>query len=479
LFFSSRALDPSIPRLIVAGLSGGAGKTILTLGLCRHFVLNGLEVKPFKKGPDYIDAAWLGLAAGRQASNLDPFLMPPQALLSLFTSECAAARFGLIEGNRGLFDGKDTSGSYSTAELAKFLHTPVILVLDCTKMTRTVAAVVLGCRHFDPSLNLAGVVLNRTAGQRHRTIVRQCIEKYTDIPVVGILPKISPNPIPERHMGLVSDQECSQAQKILNTLGTIAKDCLDITKIMDIANSAPPLTFPESMAALAPIEEKPVRIGVIRDAALWFYYKENLDDLKKQGAELAELSLLSSAPWPEIHGLYLGGGFPETQARQLSENIIIRELVRQLANEGLPIYAECGGFMYLGDNLIYNEAVFPMAGVFPLQTMLCAKPQGHGYTISRVVRPNPFHPLGLEFTGHEFHYSKCVSPLSPDVSFALEMQRGCGIDTRKDGLILRNTFAAYTHLHAYGVPTWAKNFVLAARHYKQHAPFGHVPDFTA
>lgn len=450
----------------------------MTLGLCRNLVQAGLEVQPFKKGPDYIDAAWLSLAASRQASNLDPFLMPAEKLLSLFTTECASANFALIEGNRGLFDGKDTSGSYSTAELAKLLQTPVILVLDCTKMTRTVAAVVLGCRHFDPGLNLAGVILNRTAGQRHQTIVRQCIEKYTDIPVVGILPKISPDPIPERHMGLISDRECLWTHRTLDALAAIAGECLDLPKIMDIAGSAPnletPLQAPRAFAETADT----VRIGVIRDAALWFYYKENLDELRRHGAELVELSLLSPTEWSQIHGLYLGGGFPETQAAQLSENKLIRNLVRDLSAGGLPIYAECGGFMYLGESLIYDETVFPMAGVFPLQTMLCAKPQGHGYTVSRVVRANPFHPRGLEFTGHEFHYSKCVSPLSPDIAFALEMRRGCGIDAHRDGLIRRNTFACYTHLHAYGVPTWAENFVNAARFYK-HSSKGNVPDITA
>lgn len=403
--------------------------------------------------------------------------MPSHKLLALFSRQCTAADFALIEGNRGLFDGKDTSGSYSTAELAKLLKAPVVLVIDCTKMTRTVAPLVLGCRHFDSHLNLAGVVLNRTAGQRHRTILRQCVEKYTDVPVVGILPKISPDPIPERHMGLISDQECSQAQTILDSLAVVAGDCLDLTRIMDIASNAPHLETPPHQTLAPPDTSDPVRIGVIRDAALWFYYKENLEELETHGAQLVKLSLLAADPWPEIHGLYIGGGFPETQAAMLSDNSTIRNLVRDLAENGLPIYAECGGLMYLGKNLICNETVYPMAGVFPIQTMLCAKPQGHGYTVSRVVHPNPFHPLGLEFTGHEFHYSKCVSPLAQDISFALEMKRGHGIEARKDGLVRRNTFACYTHLHAYGVSTWAQNFIAAARHYK--AGPSHVPDITA
>lgn len=504
------------PRLILAGLSGGAGKTIISLGLCRALTDIGLRVQPFKKGPDYIDAAWLGLAARRETSNLDPFMMPADSLLRLFLRESASADMALIEGNRGLYDGKDTSGSCSTAELAKLLQTPVVLIIDCTKMTRTVAALILGCRTFEPNLLLAGVILNRTAGPRHKTILRQCIEQYTDVPVVGILPKIKPDPIPERHMGLVSDQECTEAETTLANLATIAQDCLDIEAIRKIATSVSSVPLPEPVQGRLqeccftsvfyrkddvkslPVQQLPqtdnqaaqsalqasrqedarspstmrgaVRIGVVRDAALWFYYRENLEELRRNGAELVELSLLSSAPWPVLHGLYLGGGFPETQAEQLAQNEATRALVFRLAGQGLPIYAECGGFMYLGQSLICRETVYPMAGVFPVQTMLCAKPQGHGYTVAKVIHPNPFHAIGLEFTGHEFHYSKCVTPLPLDVSFTLKMQRGSGIDQNRDGLIFRNTFACYTHLHALGVPTWAVNFVAAARRYQENGP---------
>ncbi len=504
------------PRLILAGLSGGAGKTIISLGLCRALTDIGLRVQPFKKGPDYIDAAWLGLAARRETSNLDPFMMPSDALVRLFLRESATADMALIEGNRGLFDGKDTSGSCSTAELAKLLQTPVVLIINCTKMTRTAAALVLGCRTFEPNLRLAGVILNRTAGPRHKNILRDCIEQYTDVPVVGILPKIKPDPIPERHMGLVSNQECAEAEATLSNLATIARDCLDIEAIRKIAASASdmplsdrargglreccfmPPPFTKDDARCQPSERRPqsesqvvlsaredsrhgkteiasttkdaVRIGVVRDAALWFYYRENLEELRRNGAELVELSLLTPTPWPEIHGLYLGGGFPETQAEQLARNETTRAVVYRLAGQSLPIYAECGGFMYLGQSLICRETVYPMAGVFPVQTMLCVKPQGHGYTVAKVVHPNPFHAVGLEFTGHEFHYSKCVTPLPPEMSFALEMQRGCGIDQNRDGLVFRNTFACYTHLHALGVPTWAANFVIAARQYRDKNP---------
>jgi len=451
------------PRLILAGLGGGSGKTILTLGLLRAWVETGRKIKPFKKGPDYIDATWLGLAARTTAVNLDPFFLSTEKLTSLFFHSMQGFDAGLVEGNRGLFDGKDVTGSYSTAELARILDAPVVLVVDCTKVTRTVAALVKGCRDFEPGLNLAGVILNRTAGPRHRQITRQSVETYTGLPVMGVLPKIKPDPIPERHMGLISDQEYLEAHEVIANLAQVAADCLDLDGLYNIARSAPPMPEPEKKLWPEEPASDPVRIGVIKDAALWFYYGENFEALRRHGAELVELSLINTDPWPEIHGLYLGGGFPETQAHALSQNRRTREHVRALAQKGLPIYAECGGFMYLGEKLVYNGQTYPMAGILPVTTELCARPQGHGYTLAKAVRPNPYHPVGLEFTGHEFHYSRCAENLPPDPGFALEMVRGCGICRHKDGLITRNTFAGYTHLHALAVPTWAENFIAAAR----------------
>lgn len=204
-----------IPRLVLAGLSGGSGKTIVSLGLTRAWVNQGLRVAPFKKGPDYIDAAWLGLAARRPACNLDPFLLDEPALTGLFAQKSEEADLAFTEGNRGLFDGGDALGTFSTSQLAKCLRAPLILVIDATKMTRTVAAVVQGCANFEPGLHLAGVILNRTAGERHRRILRQAIEHYTDVPVLGELPKMRDNPIPERHMGLISNREYLGQEDIL------------------------------------------------------------------------------------------------------------------------------------------------------------------------------------------------------------------------------------------------------------------------
>ncbi|WP_243312158.1 cobyrinate a,c-diamide synthase [Fundidesulfovibrio agrisoli] len=457
----------SIPRLVLAGLSGGSGKTIVSLGLTRAWVNQGLRVAPFKKGPDYIDAAWLSLSARTPACNLDPFLFPDDVLLGLFAQKAAQADLAFVEGNRGLFDGGDALGSYSTSQLARKLAAQLVLVIDATKMTRTAAAIVQGCANFEPDSGLAGVILNRTAGERHRRILREAIEQYTDVPVLGTLPKLRENPIPERHMGLISNREYQGQEAILKGIAQVMADNCDLPRLLEIARGAPPMPATDEDIWPVRAEGPAPRIGYVLDAALWFYYQENLEALRRAGAELVEVSLLSSEPWPELDGLYLGGGFPETQAQALADNIPVRSRVRALSESGAPIYAECGGFMYLCEELHTEGAIYPMAGVFPLATTLCARPQGLGYAEATVVARNPFHPVGAVLRGHEFHYSKCLAQSrytghGESPVLALRMERGSGMLDGMDGAVSGNTFAAYTHIHALGVPHWAENFVRAA-----------------
>ncbi len=471
-------------RLLLAGLSGGSGKTIATLAVIRAQVRRGLRVKPFKKGPDYIDAAWLGLAAGNPATNLDPFLLAEDRLKALFLDKIQGFDLGVIEGNRGLFDGKDVDGSCSSAALARQIKAPVVVIIDATKMTRTAAAVLHGLATFEPDTPLAGVILNRTAGERHRSILTRSIERYTDLKVMGALPKLTSGVIPERHMGLMSDREHGDggddAAEVLDRLADLAEEWLDLDGMMDLADKAPDLEsdvadlWPGPCPACA---DKPVTIGYVRDAALWFYYPENLEALERAGAELKELSLLSDEPWPEIHGLYLGGGFPETHAQALSDNQALRDHVAALAGRGLPIYAECGGFMFLCRSLEYEGRDYPMAGVLPLSTGFCPRPQGLGYTEARVVEENPFFEVGSLIRGHEFHYSRCLAPLgqaSPDEScegprMALVMERGQGMLHGLDGVLQGNTFAAYNHIFALAEPGWALRFVTAAAKYRDES----------
>ncbi len=452
----------SCPRILVAGLSGGSGKTIVSLGLASAFSENGLSVQTFKKGPDYIDAKWLSLASKSITTNLDPFLLSQEALVNLFWHRAVCREVALIEGNRGLYDGKDVVGSCSSAELAKSLATPVIVVADCTKVTRTMAAIILGLTVFDPTVDIRGVILNRTAGCRHQNIVRDAIEKYTDVQVLGVLPKLHENPIPERHMGLVSDAE--YALDPFRELARFMREHVNLDACLDIARSAP--AVPHNLKALFPEHRAPrVRIGVVKDAALWFYYQENLDALRAAGADIVEFSLLDEAHLPKVDGLYLGGGFPETLAQPVVDNVAMRDSVRAASALGMPIYAECGGLMFLGETIECVGPFVPVAGVYSGAAPVCSMPQGHGYTSARVIVPNPFFPVGMPLTGHEFHYSRCLD-LDAAQPLVFELQRGQGMRAGGDGLLYRNTLAGYTHSHALGVPLWSRNFVAAASQFR-------------
>jgi len=383
---------PSYPRIIIAALRGGSGKTVLTLGLAAAWREKGLQVAPFKKGPDFIDAGWLTFSARRQCHNLDPFLMNNQQLLASFLENSRHADLSLIEGNRGLYDGLDVEGSCSTAELAKLLSTPVLIIVDVTMTTRTIAAVVKGCQTFDSDLDIAGVILNRVAGPRQETLIRDAVEKFCGIPVVGSVPKLKDNPFPERHMGLVPFQERDQAEKAISWTKHIATEYLQLEEIWRIAQQGEAVPIlPEEKKSEPRIHHSGVspRIGFIRDNAFWFYYPENLNQLKRMGAELVEINAITDRAVPRLDALYIGGGFPETQAQALAENKAFRLALREEIEKGLPVYAECGGLMYLGQGLVLSADTYPMVGALPILFTLQKKPQGHGYTILEVEKTNP------------------------------------------------------------------------------------------
>ncbi len=459
------------PRIIISGASGGSGKTLAALGLARLLTRRGITVQPFKKGPDYIDSAWLSLATGYSAACLDPFFLSDSELLGHFVSVCAKANaaVSIIEGNRGLFDGRDVRGTCSTAHVARVLSAPVILTLNCAKMTRTAAAVIAGLASFEPGLNLA-VLLNNTAGQRHASMLRKCVEEYTNVPVLGILPRMQNNPLPERHLGLCMHDAGEERELLLETLADLVETNCDVPAILALAKSAPSLP---SIQNDTPVYkgQKPV-IGYVLDDSLWFYYQENLDALDAAGARLVRLSLLDPHPWPSLDGLYLGGGYPEMYPKELSSSPHLAE-IRSLSLSFRPIYAECGGMMILARSLRMKDGTYPMAGLLPLSVQFCPSPQGLGYVKVRTVSQNPFHPIGSEWRGHEFHYSRGIwTGKLPDC--CLEVQSGKGMyekDGRRfDGLLLRNTFACWTHLFAPAVPHWAPRFVQAAARNGQIQP---------
>jgi len=463
-------MSRACPRLLLTALRGGAGKTTLTLGLLAAWQAQGRNVVPFKKGPDYIDPAWHALAAGSPSHNLDPFLMTGDQIVALVARHAQAADALLIEGNRGLFDGLDAQGTYSTAELAKLLKTPVVLVVDCTMTTRTAAALVLGCQHFDPQVNLAGVILNQVARPRHESILRSTIEHYCQVPVLGAVPRLKCAVFPERHMGLVPPPEHRAAVHAVQAAQDLAERYLDLPALWEVATRVPPL--PSASRPLYPDAEShqpQVRIGVVRDAAFQFYYPENLEALEQAGARLIFLSALTDPELPpNLDGLYLGGGFPETNAAALSRNQTFRASVLKAADNFLPIYAECGGLMYLGQSIqtLQGES-YPMAGLLPYEFVMGKSPQGHGYTVLEVVGENPYFPKGSRLKGHEFHYSRVHPEPRPEANLVFHMSRGAGIGGHRDGFVYKNVLATYTHLHALGAPGWAPALVRQAREHQR------------
>ncbi len=453
------------PRIVIAALRGGSGKTILSLGLIAAWREKGYRIAPFKKGPDFIDAGWMGLAAARPCHNLDPFLMDQAQILGSFHSNSDGMDLSLIEGNRGLYDGLDLDGSCSTAELAKLLGAPVIMVVDVTMATRTVAAVVMGCQVFAPELHIAGVILNRVAGSRQEALIRNAIERYCDTPVMGSLPRMGDNPFPERHMGLVPYQENDHAEKAILWAKGKVKCHLDLEQIWNIGQGAGDMgqgpRYRKNPLMVRETDKSP-RIGLIRDTAFWFYYPENLDQLKDMGASLVEINAISQGSLPRLDALYIGGGFPETQAKALADNSTFRDSLREEIQRGLPVYAECGGFMYLGESLVAGGRTYPMVGALPVQFILQKRPQGHGYTVLEVDRPNPYYEVGQTLKGHEFHYSKAVLTGKEPARLVFRVERGNGVDGTRDGLCKKGVLATYTHVHAAGNDLWAKGFLNAA-----------------
>jgi cobyrinic acid a,c-diamide synthase len=447
------------PRLVVAGLGGDSGKTLVSLGLAGAFAARGLRVAPFKKGPDYIDAGWLGAATGRPGRNLDAFLMDPPALGEAVSRGLPAGLL-LVEGNRGLYDGLDARGSSSTAELAKTLRAPVLLVVDATKKTRTVAAIVLGCASLDPEVNLAGVILNRVATPRQEKVIREALGEIGGPPVVAALPRLrGEDLLPGRHLGLVTAVEHPQRRQALDRAREAVGEHADLDLIYSLASSAPAVELPTAEA------EEPGAsfcVGVFRDEAFSFYYAENLEALEALGAEIVALSPLCEERLPKLDALYLGGGFPEEHAERLAANRPLRRAVRRAAEEGLPIYAECGGLMYLSRTLLARGQRHPMAGVLDLVVELRRRPQGHGYVVAEVDRDCPFFDRGTLLRGHEFHYSRAVDGADRGRS-VLRLERGEGLGEGRDGIVKGRVWASYTHLHALGTPEWARGLASAAR----------------
>ncbi len=397
--------------------------------------------------------------------------MSEDQILRIFSLGAQAADMAVIEGNRGLFDGVDLEGSCSTARLARLLKAPVVLVLDCTKVTRSLAALVKGFQSFEEEVKIRGVVLNRVARPRHENIITRSIEHYTGVSVLGALPKIK-FPFPERHLGLIPWQEYQAEEDLFGILEETLLKSLDLDRLLEIAQEAEPLELRKETLWASSTELGGVRVGVIRDRAFQFYYPENLEALEALGAELVFIDALKDKRLPEIQALYIGGGFPETQAEALSENHSFLKDLREAGEEGLPIYAECGGLMYLGETVSWKGRTFPMCGLLSIDFEVRERPVGHGYAVVRVGAENPFYPVGRLIQGHEFHYSLPRIKDPRKVRLVLEVERGFGFDGKKDGAVYKRVFGTYTHVHVVSTPLWLEGMVKAIQEKGSGKPWG-------
>jgi cobyrinic acid a,c-diamide synthase len=457
----------SFPRLVIAAPQGRSGKTTVSLGLCAAFKARDLSVQPFKKGPDYIDPSWLSEAAGRPCRSLDPFFYEkPEDLLRAFAHPALKANLCLIEGNHGLFDSFDETGLGSTAAVARTLDAPILLVVNAARIGRSAAAIVHGCQTFEPGTNIAGVVLNNVAHGRHESRLRQAIESHCHIPVVGSIPRDERLSIPDRHLGLVPREEEDTLLSAITACQGAVERYLNLDAVLEIARSTSSLPVPdEDQVANSTIQSQPVRIGVLQDRAFTFYYPENLEALEEAGAELVFLDAFRDTELSNPDALYIGGGFPEMFMDELSANVDFRVAIRQAVEGNLPVYAECGGLMYLSQRIIWDDRSAEMVGALPVEIEMTGKPQGHGYVIAGVENENPFFAPGTVLRGHEFHNSRLVS--QDHLATAYQLSRGNGLGNGHDGILYRNILASYTHLHIGGAPDWAKGLVRRAQLYRE------------
>ncbi|WP_051963218.1 cobyrinate a,c-diamide synthase [Deinococcus misasensis] len=431
-----------IPRLVLAAPHSNAGKTTVASAVCAGFKHMGLQVQPFKLGPDYLDPTHLGRAAGVNARNLDSYLLPPERLHALFERGSQHADINVLEGVMGLFDGKSPlSDEHSTADLARMLKAPVVLVLDASGTARTIAAVALGLKNFTADLEVAGVILNRVGSAKHAELCEMALQQV-GIRSFGFVVNRPSLALPSRHLGLLGAEHHALPEHALQE----AFSTLDLEGLLEVAQSAPAL--PSSAAATLPLGK--VKLGIAMDEAFRFYYQDALDVLEDLGATLLPFSPLRDAGVPECDGLLLGGGYPEVHARELSENQSMRESIWAFALSGKPVIGECGGLMYLSETLTTLEGeVFEMCKVVPHHTEMT--PQlALGYREVTFLQDTPLGVAGTQVRGHEFHFSRLKeSPTHPAYQ----------TDAGPEGYARGNVLASYVHLHYAGFPVLARHFM--------------------
>jgi len=453
-------------RVLISAAHKSSGKTTVSIGLCAALRKRGHLVQPFKKGPDYIDPMWLSQASGRPCLNLDLYLMSRDEVVSTFVNN--SSEFNLVEGNKGLYDGLALDGSNSNAALAKVLDLPVVLVIDARGMTRGIAPLILGYQAFDKEINIAGVILNNLGGGRHESKLREVIAHYTDVPVIGAIQHDERLMIVERHLGLMPSNESTESSARINALAAAIESQVDLDKLLAISQKAPFKVAEIATVSISPTPLK-VRIGIAQDRAFGFYYADDLAALVTAGAEIVPFDTTLDANLPQVDALFIGGGFPEVFAAELEANTSMRTDIRLAIESGMPVYAECGGLMYLSRQISYQGSTHAMVGAIPGDVVMHKKPIGRGYVHLTENLQHPWSPPQEKdniIRAHEFHYSS-LENLPPDASFAYRVTRGHGIDGKQDGYMRHNLLASYAHLRSVGSCSWATRFVKYIRQVKQ------------
>jgi cobyrinic acid a,c-diamide synthase len=462
----------SIKGIVIAGTSSGSGKTTVTLGLMAALKRRGLRVAPFKVGPDFIDPGHHGRVTGVPSRNLDGWMLPREYNLACFRKHARNADIAVVEGVMGLFDGYDgRSEAGSTAQMAKWLGLPALLMVDARSMARSAAAVVQGFENFDPDLSFCGVMFNHLGSPRHLSYLKEALEGHVKTECLGGLLRDEAIAIPERHLGLVTEDEHTLSPAAVDRLADLIENRIDLEGLLA---RLPEFDLHQNETGRSslnpPAASTPIRIGVARDKAFCFYYPDNFDILRSYGAHIVFFSPVENRTLPpDLDGLYLGGGYPELFAEALADNVSMRRDIRDCSRNGMPVYAECGGFMYLGSKIRdTDDRVHAMCGVFPFTTAMSTRLKALGYREVALGADTPMGPAGMRIRGHEFHYSEIIDfPNREDAETVYAVSDRMGADTPATGFRKNRTIGSYIHLHFGSWPEAAGHFVAACRTFRQ------------
>jgi len=458
------------PRFILAGTNSGVGKTTITLGLLNSFRRKGVDVQPFKSGPDYIDPAFHTFVTGNHSRNLDAWLLPEEHIQSLMVKNSKQHELSIVEGVMGFYDGHSVHKKVgSTAHLSKILKAPVVLILNGSGISTSAAAIVYGFQHFDPEVNIAGVIINMVNSQRHYEILKEAIEDMTGVKCYGYLKKNPEMNLSSRHLGLIPSYEVNQLREKIELISDMMDESIDYDGLMTLAQQAPELE--ENADGFADREQRePVRIGVPMDKAFNFYYEDNLDLLSAMGADIVKFSPLEDTQLPEgLDGLYVGGGFPEVFAKELSENKSMLASVKGFIENDGPVYAECGGLMYMCNQIVdLEQNAFDMVGVLENNSIMTKRLQRFGYVDVTLSEDTIIGPSGTKFKAHEFHRSQLTETPADRTGYAVQKDRGNG-DIKKwtCGYQYKNFLGGYAHIHFYNNLEIPVHFIETCRKVKE------------